>query len=168
MAFTCSCHKAERGAGNQFNESASSSSAIQPSSYPTSGRPLEMQHCRYRRSCSCNECNQTNAIRIWRRFRVGHSKHATSSFFFGSPDSGCPIPGENATSPSWGTDMMPWCKVRRLPPGSWHERRRNVDPRGWSEHLQAVPNGEEEPWKGIFQELSIKACSLFHQISLKP
>jgi len=29
MAFTCSCHKAERGAGNQFNESASSSSAIQ-------------------------------------------------------------------------------------------------------------------------------------------
>lgn len=61
-----------------------------PASAPASDRPLELQHCRYRRSCSCNECNQTNAIRIWRRFRVGHSKHATASssasaFFFGLP-----------------------------------------------------------------------------------
>jgi len=45
MAFTCSCHKAERGAGNQFNESASSSSAIQPSSHPAIQLRVGLSKC---------------------------------------------------------------------------------------------------------------------------
>lgn len=39
MAFTCSCHKAERGAGNQFNESASSSSSSSASSCSSFSAP---------------------------------------------------------------------------------------------------------------------------------